>query len=186
MAKRKSILEGTLCYLAGPIDFAEDLGVSFRRYVIAGSKERKLGIRFLDPTNKLVGLQADVGEEQDTIQAYKKRKSWNKLSTLMSKIVRTDLRQVDVSDFVIVMVDTSVHMCGSYHELILADLQKKPVLAVIKGGKQNSPSWLFGIIDHKLMFDDLDECLNYLEDVNKGAIETDDRWVIFRKELEDL
>jgi nucleoside 2-deoxyribosyltransferase len=180
----KNILDKSVCYLAGPIDHADDLGVGYRRYVIEKSQELGLNIRFLDPTDKITGLADDVGVEQDNIQRLKKRKSWRKLSKLMAKIVRSDLRQVDLSDFIIVMVDTSVHMCGTYHELILADLQKKPVLAIIKGGKQKSPSWLFGIIDHELMFDSMEECLDYLTKVNDGEIELSDRWVLFRQALE--
>jgi nucleoside 2-deoxyribosyltransferase len=127
----------------------------------------------------------DVGIEQERINEYKKNKNWEALSSLMQKIVRSDLRQVDLSDFLIVRIDSSIHTCGTYHELILADLQKKPVLAIIKGGKQKCPSWLFGIIDYNFMFDSIDECIEFLYNVNEGKVELNDRWVLFRKELED-
>lgn len=184
--KRKAsanVLEKTICYLAGPIDDSPDLGVSYRRYLIDKSKELNLGIRFLDPTNKITGLAADVGVEQDSIQKCKKRGSWRKLTRLMEQIVRSDLRQVDLSDFIIVKIDVSLHQCGTYHELILADLQKKPVLVIVQGGKAKAPAWLFGILDHQLMFDSEDDCLEYLQGVNDGEIELNDKWVLFRKEL---
>jgi nucleoside 2-deoxyribosyltransferase len=181
--KNPKILDKSVCYLAGPIDFDETLGVSFRQQIMEEAKKRKMGIKFLDPTHKLESLTPDVGEEQEEIQRLKKNKSWKKLRKLMRNIVRSDLRQVDVSDFLIVMVDTSIHMCGTYHELILADLQKKPVLAIIKGGKERSSSWLFGILDPDYMFDSIEECIDYLDDVNKGKVELNHRWVLFRKEL---
>ena len=184
MTKNPHILNKAICYLAGPIDFDESQGVAYRQRIIEETKKKGIGIRFLDPTNKLTTLINDVGAEQDTIKHYKKRKSWKKLTSLMRKIVRSDLRQIDLSDFVIVMVDTSVHMCGTYHELILADLQKKPVLTIIKGGKEHAPSWLFGIIDHHLMFDGIVECVQYISEVNAGQVDLDDRWVLFRKELD--
>ena len=184
MDKSNTVLGKSVCYLAGPIDHAKDLGVNYRRYVINESEKKGLGIKFLDPTNKLVGLADDVGVEQANIQRFKENNEWDKLTTMMRKIVRADLRQVDLSDFIIVLVDTNVHMCGTYHELILADIQKKPVLAVIVGGKDKAPSWLFGIIDHNLMFDDLDACIDYLSQINKGEVNLSDRWVLFRKELE--
>ena len=186
MAKNPKILDKALVYMAGPIDFDDSLGVAYRQKIIEETKKRGIGIKFLDPTNKLTTLVNDVGEEQETIQQCKKRKSWTKLTKLMKQIVRSDLRQVDLSDFLIAMVDTSIHMCGTYHELIQADLQKKPVLAIIKGGKETAPSWLFGIIDYKLMFDTIEDCIQYLDDVDSGKVELDDRWVLFRKELHEI
>lgn len=180
-----NILDLSICYLAGPIDYAEDLGVGYRQKILSLAKEKGLNIKFLDPTNKLTGLQDDIGQEQDSIQRYKKRGHWKALTKLMKKIVRSDLRQVDLSDFVIVKVDVGVHQCGTYHELIQADIQKKPVLVIIEGGKEKAPSWLFGIIDYKLMFSTEEECVDYLVRVNSGEEDLDDRWVLFRKELDE-
>ena len=179
-------LDKTVTYLAGPIDFADDLGVGFRQDIINKCRDAGLGIKFLDPTNKLPGLSKDVGEEADKINGYKKTKNWTGLRKLMKKIVRCDLRQVDLSDFLIVYVDRDVHMCGTYHELIQADLQKKPVLVIVKGGKARASAWLFGLIKPEYMFDSVDECIEFLQKVNTDSIELDDRWVIFRKDLENL
>ena len=38
--------------------------------------------------------------------------------------IRT-LRQVDLSDFIIARVDINIHSCGTYHEIVLADIEKK-------------------------------------------------------------
>ena len=179
-------LASSVCYLAGPIDFSDDLGVSFRKKLILTAKHKGLGIKFLDPTDKLEGLQADVGDEQSIINDYRKKRSWNKLSALMKKIVRVDLRQIDLADFVIVFIDTQIHMCGSYHELVEADRQKKPVLTIIKQGKENCPSWLFGTIDHNLMFSSIEECVEYLYKVDQELITLDDRWVLFREQLASI
>lgn len=181
--KNEKILDKAICYLAGPIDFHKDLGVDYRRNIKTQAEINGLNLIFLDPTSKITGLANDVNIEQENILKYKKTKKWDKLTKLMKKIVRSDLRQVDLSDFIIVLVDTSIHMCGTYHELIQSDIQKKPVLTIVKGGKEKAPSWLFGIIDHNLMFDSIDDCIKFLCKVNKGQIPLDDRWVLFRKEL---
>jgi len=183
MSKKVNILDKSVAYLAGPIDMSEDYGVSYRQEIIEETKKRGIGIKFLDPTHKLEALTPDVGEEQEAIRTLKKNRSWTKLRRLMRKIVRSDLRQVDISDFLIVMVDTSIHMCGTYHELILADQQKKPVLVIVKGGKTKASSWLFGIIDPKFMFDNVVDCIDYLDEVNRGKVELNHRWVLFRQEL---
>ena len=182
----KGVLDKSIAYLIGPIDEAKDQGIGYRRKVIKLSKKYGLKIKFLDPTNKLKGLQQEVGTEQEKIVRYKARGRWKDLSNFMKIIVRVDLRQVDFSDFVIAKVDKSIHMCGSYHEIFVADIEKKPILAIIEGGKKNAPAWLFGILDHNLMFDDEEECVKYLSKINDGDIELDDRWVLLRKQLDEI
>ena len=156
---KENKLEGSMCYLVGPIDFVEDKGVGFRKEITEALEGK--GIVFLDPTDKLDGLTADVGAEQDVIKDFKDKKDYVGLRKFMKKIVRSDLRCVDYSDFIIAYIDTDIHMCGSYHEIVCAINQKKPVLAVINGGIQNAPSWLFGILHTDLMFDDIDSLEKY-------------------------
>ena len=57
------ILESAICYLIGPIDFADDLGVGFRDEI--KTKTEHLKIRYLDPCKKMAGLSDDVGVEQE-------------------------------------------------------------------------------------------------------------------------
>jgi nucleoside 2-deoxyribosyltransferase len=182
----KNILKGAVCYLAGPIDYAHDFGVEYRQFVKEESKKRGLAIKYLDPTDKPEGLVDDVGVEQDSIVKFKEEGRWDELTALMKQIVRADLRQVDLSDFIIARVDTRIHSCGTYHEIVLADIEKKPVLLIVEGGKDKAPAWLYGIVDHTLMFNNAEECLEYLERINNGEIELDDRWVLFRHALENL
>lgn len=185
-SRKSKILDNTIAYLVGPIDQDPNLGTTFRKKIQDLSKKRGLKIIYLDPTAKVTGLAEDVGLEQDNILKYKKKGCWGRLTKLMKRIVRSDLRQVDLSDYVIVFIDTSIHMCGSYHELIQASIQKKPVLIITKNGKKKTPAWLFGIIDHRLIFDDIEKCIDYLCKVNDGKVTLDDRWVLFRKELKEV
>jgi len=182
----KGVLDKSLAYLIGPIDEAKDQGIGWRRELIKLSQDYGLKIKFLDPTNKLEGLQQEVGTEQDRIIRYRERGRWKDLSNFMKVIVRVDLRQVDFSDFVIAKVDKNIHMCGSYHEIFVADIEKKPILTIIEGGKKNAPAWLFGILDHNLMFDDEEECVKYLVKINDGDVGLDDRWVLLRKQLDEI
>ena len=104
---RKNVLDGAICYLIGPIDEADDKGVGWRRNVVNQCRENNLHIKFLDPTNKISGLQKDVGEEQGQISTLKRKKMWDELSQFMEKIVHEDHRCVDICDFVIVYIDTN-------------------------------------------------------------------------------
>jgi len=179
-------LESAVCYLAGPIDFDPDLGVGYRQRIKELCIEANIKLKFLDPTHKLTGLSKDVGQEQNKIQRYKRNQDWKNLRLFMKRIVKEDLRQVDLSDFLIVMVDTSVHMCGTYHELLTAESQRKPVLVITKGGKDKAPAWLFGIIRHEYMFDSIEQCVAHLEKLNNGWEKLNDKWILFRKELDNL
>ena len=171
-------LKGSICYLIGPIDFSEDKGVGFRQKII--DELSGLGIVFLDPTSKMGDLAPDVGDEQETIRKLKEEEKWDELRQFMKRIVRSDLRCVDYSDFVIVYVDTDLHMCGSYHEVVCAVNQKKPVLTVIKGGRKKAPSWLFGILRTDAMFDDVESLAEYFK---HPEFKLDERWVLFRDQI---
>ena len=180
------ILKNSVCYLAGPIDFEESLGKEYRQIIKEKCTDKGLKIKFLDPTNKLTGLSKDVGDEQAQIKKFKKNKDWKGLRQLMKRIVKEDLRQVDLSDFLIVMVNTDIHMCGTYHELITAELQRKPILTIVKGGKHKAPAWLFGILNHEYMFNNIDECIDYLAKLNSGQRYLNNKWILFRHELDKL
>ena len=180
--KSKDILDKALTYLAGPIDDVEDDGVDWRQRMIKGFKKKKINLTVLDPTHKLGCIPiGEVGEEKQSHLYLKREGRFDVLAEMMKPTVRIDLREVDFIDFLIVRVDVSVHMCGSYHEIIEAVDEHKPILAIIEGGKKNAPSWLFGILDHNLMFNDEEECLEYLDAVNRGIMPLDNKWVLIRK-----
>ena len=110
----------------------------------------------------------------------KKSHRYLELSQRMKEIVHFDLRMVDVSDFVIVYVNTEIPTFGTIHELIISLNQRKPTLVVLEGGKANCPNWLFGIMDFNFIFEDFEELKQYLVQINQGNITADrSRWVFF-------
>lgn len=181
-----NLLNESLCYLIGAIDNASDLGSGWRKQLIDSCKAFGLNIKFLDPTKKVTGLQSENTEERNLIVKLKREKKWDELRDFMKRIVREDHRSVDLSDFVIVYLDPSVHTCGSYFELQSALSQKKPYFIVANGGKKNMPSWLFGICDHSRFFESMEDVVNELVLLNQGTIPMSDRWVLFRKQIKEL
>ena len=180
------ILDDTIAYLVGPIDRCTDKGQGWRNNIKIMAKDKGMKIRFLDPTNKLAGLVKDVGDEQERIHYLKKEQKWEELSQLIKNIVHSDLRCVDFSDFIIMHIDPNIHMAGSYHEMIVAITQKKPIFVFVEGGKINTPSWIFGILDHNNIFDNIVDVVEHLHKINIGEICLDNRWVIIRKEINGL
>jgi hypothetical protein len=176
-------LEESICYLIGPIEHAHDDGVGWRKYIKNKCKSKNINIKWLDPTDKLEGLKKEIGDEKKEVSGLKKSEKWEELRILMKSIVRQDLRCVDISDFLIIKIDKSIHMCGSYHEIVVALNQKKPVLAIIEGGRKNCPDWIFGIMHYENMFDNEDDLIDYLLELNNGKKDMSDKWILVRKQL---
>jgi hypothetical protein len=98
----------------------------------------------------------------------------------MKPIVLADLRMVEVSDFLIVYLDPSVQMCGTWEELFVGLRQHKPVFVVVNGGKQKLNFWMFGRINPDFVFDSFDDVKNYLDQVDNETIRADSsRWIFF-------
>jgi len=189
MKEDKPLIDGCYVYLSGPIDDAKDKGINWRRHFSLLSKQNNLNLVLLDPTNKPEGLPSEIDEEQSYISTLREEGKWSELRKFMKKIVRYDLRMVDISDFVVAYIDKNIHMCGTYNEAIIADIEKKPILLIIEGGKKMCPSWLFGIVHYDYMFDNVEECVAYLCKVNNRSVIIDDKWVLMRygiKKIEQL
>lgn len=180
------ILDQSLCYLIGPIEGDNNYGVGWRSRLIKSCKDAELKIIFLDPTNKVTGLQQEIGKEHNELKVLREEAEYDILREKMKQIVREDHRSVDISDFVIVYVNPSVHTCGSYFEVQSALSQKKPYYFIIEGGKTKAPLWLFGIVDHNYMFASIDEVVTELKKVNSGQTKLSNRWVLVRKQLKEL
>lgn len=179
-------LDESLCYLIGAIDAANDHGIGWRKRFISLCKNKDMNIKFLDPTNKVTGLQTESSLEKQNILAMKQNRQWEELQSFMHKIVREDHRSVDLSDFVVFYLDPNVHTCGSYFELQSALTQHKPYFIIIEGGKEKTPGWLFGICDHNCFYDTIGDVVDELSMLHSGEKPLSDRWVLFRRQLKDL
>ena len=136
----QSILEKTRCYLSGPMDFVGSRVIE--KYLgwraILAPILRAFDIRVLDPWNKpMIRGHGDYGKEgvlpnkeqyeadfwtNPATRARFERDFW--------ETVHIDLRMTDLSDFVIAFVPTNIYSVGTVHEIIVARLQRKPVLLV--------------------------------------------------------
>ena len=178
-------LNGLRCYLAGPIDAAEDDGVGWRKDLTKFL--RPLGITVFDPCKKPLAYAQykEVEEEKRKMMHLKETGRYFELTQRMKDIVHVDLRMVVVSDFLIIYLDMDVRMFGTIHELLNSLAQRKPTLVVIEGGRAQAPNWLFGIMDYNFMFDSFEDLQIFLEQINDGTIGGDlSRWVFFSNEEE--
>jgi len=178
------VLDMSVAYLPGAMQFAEDRGVGWRRYLIAECHTKDINIRFLDPTNKVKGM--NIEDEMAYTDECRQKEDWDALAAGVHAYRREDLRCVDYADFMIAAIDTTIHQCGTYDEIFLAERQHKPILAIINGGKKKAPDWLFDVVRHQEMFESVEECVEHLDRINKGEIKLDGRWVLIRKHLNSI
>jgi nucleoside 2-deoxyribosyltransferase len=173
-------LENLRCYLAGPIDHAEDDGVGWRKEITKWLIERNVVV--LDPCDKPIKntKYREIDEEKIKMMELKSTGRYYELTRRMKEIVHMDLRMVDVADFVIVYLNPNITMFGTIHELINSLNQRKPTLVVIEGGKKHASNWLYGLMDYNFMFDTFDDVKSFLDQIDNETIEGDlSRWVFF-------
>ncbi len=136
----ESILEKTRSYLSGPMDFVGSRVIE--KYLgwraILTPILKAFSIRVLDPWNKpSIRGHSDYGKEG--IAPNKNQYSadfWTNAATRARferdfwETVHIDLRMTDLSDFVVAFVPTNIYSVGTVHEIIVARLQRKPVLLI--------------------------------------------------------
>ena len=165
-------------YLCGPIEYDQDLGVGWRKTLKEETKD--LNIQWFDPCDKPIDIGFEDLGNHETFRKLKKEHRWDEVRNATKIIRGVDLRMVDVSDFLIVNIDTSTHTCGTYEEIFLANRQKKPIIVRVKQGKEYCPSWFFGTIPHQMIFSTWKGVQTYLRHIAYSSlIENYNRWYFF-------
>jgi len=170
-------LSGVTVYLSGPIQFAEDDGVTWRQEVRELIKEFGLPLRIIDPCNKGDDVIHEIGEDRELLNTLKSQGKFEEVRNIMKSIRRWDLRAVDYSNFLIVRVDPTVPTWGTVDECVVAERQQKPILVIVKGGCINCPDWLLAMVRIEEVFSSCKTCVEYLNKLHSGNIPMDDRWV---------
>jgi len=171
-------LKGMRVYTAGSMDRAPDGGVGWRTWITP--KLQKFGCAIINPCQKPIDIASEDIENRQYREQLLKDGKYDELSEQMKILRIVDLRCVDISDFVIVHFDTKQYMCGTLEEIVTANREKKPILIYSPHGINEIYHWMFGMLPHKLFFDDWDKLFQYLEDIDSGKNnEHLKRWVWF-------
>jgi hypothetical protein len=175
-------LQGMRTYLAGAMDRVPDGGCAWRRqitpYLI------NLGVSVIDPCKKPIGSAIECDETRHWIEYYKETKQYDKIRDKFGILRTSDLRCIDICDFIVAQIDLDVHACGTYEEIVTANRQKKPIMIWCKQGKQHAPNWLFFMLPHQHIFDNMEQVMGYLHDVDSNKNTNNyGRWIFFDKDL---
>lgn len=171
-------LRGTRCYLVGPMDQCPNGGVQWRQELTPWL--RSFGVTVLDPTCKPIDICPETPEARSKLGSLKEAGDYDPYSKEIKLLRCVDLRMIDVSDFIIAHIDTSITMCGTWEEITTANRSKKPILVHCVQGKSQCPGWLFGMIPHDYIFDSWWQVKDRLAWINSNAPQgLDKRWYFF-------
>jgi nucleoside 2-deoxyribosyltransferase len=176
--KKWNRLKHHRCYIAGPIDRAPDSGYGWRKTITP--LLRSMGIVVFDPLLKPTDIGLEADDNRSSRKFLKEEEKFDEFSEIMRNIRHTDLRMVDISDFMIAYIDLDIFACGTIEEIVVCNKQKKPVLMLCKQGKVHCPDWIFGMLPHEFIFGSIEEIIDYLKDIDKGSEpDTLGRWIFF-------
>jgi hypothetical protein len=186
-------LDGACGYLSGPMEAVADHGVEWRRKFVKLIDESELNIDLIDPTNKPGGIDVKIGENKAHQETLQREGRWNELRRYVKAYRRYDLRFVDISDFLVVVVNPAVPQWGTANEVYTAEQQHKPMFFICDGGMANLPRWLFDVVDlddasrnkQCNVFQSVEEVIERLIHLDSGKYPLNDEWVLIRKNLEN-
>lgn len=171
-------LKNQRVYLAGAMDRVPDRGAGWRADITPFLKE--LGVVVFNPLNKPTETGIEDERSHTLRREFKEKGEYDELAAMMKVIRTTDLRLVDISDFLVVNLDINTHPCGTLEEIFWANRQKKPIIVHVEQGKSKAPDWLFGTIPHDMIFSEWDEVEAYLKHIDSGEqIDLKGRWYFF-------
>lgn len=137
-----------------------------------------IGVNILSPVDtKFLGYP--VESRDDILRMKRERRNGNldTVSEYMKRVIRKDLRLIDLSDFVIVNMEVLKPTFGTMHELVIADQQKKPIFLSISEGRHECPLWILGLVNPKFIYNNIDEVVETILKIDDGSIELNpERW----------
>ena len=160
-------LNNKTVYLCGAMLSLNDCGVQWRELITP--KLESYGLTVLDPTRKTTDGISEIGDDKNKFREICKKESWQELTEVFAPVARWDLRSVDKADFIIVNYDASVPSVGTWHEIVVANIQRKPILVYYRKDQLNlfNP-WLSVVIKPNHFFSDWDDIFAHLDVVNSG------------------
>jgi hypothetical protein len=175
-----NVLWKTKTYLVGPMQYKN--GEHWREVV--GGKLKQRNITVFDPYHKPFIKDIQEGDiVRKTLNQLQQEEKYDELQELVKPIRSFDLNLVDRSDFIIAYLDPEVPTFGSVEELVTGVRMKKPTFIAVAGGKKKCPLWIFGMFPHKYIYNDLDELMEMICNIDDGIQEIDsDRWRLLKKE----
>jgi len=179
-----NLLKHTRCYLLGGMQYVKD-GKTWRVKVKDALKDRN--ITFFDPYFK--PFIHDIPEDdcsRNEMLHWIETEQYDLVTQRMKMVRGYDLRLVDLSDWFICNINPNVASWGTAEELSVIVREQKPVFIVIDSpkGKKDVPLWILSMVQHKYIYDTLDEAINTIKAIDDGIVKmSSDKWRLLLPEL---
>jgi hypothetical protein len=158
-------------YLAGSIHHNNDCGVSWREEITP--KLKQFGLEVIDPCKQTLNGLGEVGQDKEFFKNMILEKDFKKVKDAFFPILKKDLRCVDISHFIIVNYTPSIRHIGTIHELVLANIEKKPILLYYPPEEiADFNPWMACLVKEQHIFDNWDTMLEYIKQVDLGNFDT--------------
>ena len=161
-------------YLCGAINVTleKDYGVGWRDSI--SSALESFGVIVLNPCKDGAG---DSEQDQIHFKALIKDRKFDQLKKEFYRVIRKDLKAVDKSDFLIFYHNPIIPTIGSIHEVINANIQKKPILVLCDEEYIDRLNpWLLTLIKPQWLFTNRMDMFKYLTSIDSGNIDTSHWW----------
>jgi len=170
-------LQGKTAYLCGAMAALADSGVQWRDW-ITEKLEEEFGMIVLDPTEKTTAGISEIGDDKEKFRDMCKREAWAELKDAFYDVVRWDLRAVDQADVIIVNYNTDVPTVGTWHEVEVANFERKPVLMKYDVTQlERFNPWVTVHMKPQHLFKEWDVLFDHLREVNRGHFDRR-RWTL--------
>lgn len=168
------ILNKTKCYLAGAMEYEN--GEVWRNN--AEQSLISLGIKCLNPYKKPFILKNNEDDEsRKLLRKWMIDGDFDRVSSYMKSVRNDDLRCCDLVDFAICYINPTIPSWGTAEEITTLNREKKPIFIIIEGGKNKCPLWIMGMINHKYIYNSLEDVLEMIKKIDNLSVEIDsERW----------
>lgn len=172
-------LAHTSCYLVGPIEHDSRFGRDWRDVV--SNPLKSLGVKIFNPLDRPAWMShiephvpPTIGR-QDILDRIKNGE--DEFAEAQRLVRAICLRYISSCDFIFCYL-SNTKTFGTTEELVIASNYQKPIIAVCPDGVPSL--WIWDLFDNAgaKVFNDIEESLTYLYDIDSGSIELDAlRWI---------
>lgn len=176
-----NLLRGTCAYTCGHMEFAD--GRAWREKVTKELGE--LGIRVYDPYHKpFLNAKSENEEFRQELKKWMEEGRYDEVAEHFWDVRAFDLNLVDRADFIVAHLIPQIASWGSAEEFYWANRLKKPIFLSIEGGKKKTPVWIMGTLNHKYIYESLEDSLEMIKAIDSGTKEIDSkRWRLLLPEF---
>jgi nucleoside 2-deoxyribosyltransferase len=166
-------LSGTRAYTVGNLEFDSFASAAKWRQLLSDALT-PIGVQILSPLDNVFKTFApeSAGWNKELKERLQNPSHWDFVHEEAKKIRNRDLCQVDISTFIVAVLNPDKPTFGTTDEIITAKRACKPVFLVIPDkGYSGIPIWLASYFKPNWVYSSIDEVIQELYRINNSPVE---------------